>query len=450
VGQEGRQAAEEREKAMNTMLEGYVGLSEVVTRRVSDGRTKSEPKGIFQRPAGSGVYWVRYADATGRIRREKAGTKSAALTLYRKRKTEALQGRKLPETLRKRVVRFPELAEDARKYVKGNNEGAVVDCYRIDSFIEAFGNRSAEIPIEDFREWFADQEWAPGTYNRYRTVLSLIYRLGIENKKVDSNPAKLLKHKTEDNGRVRFLNQFQPAPTNVDFLKPHQDEESCLRAVIKAEYARHMPELDIALNTGMRRKEQYLRIDWNCVDLSRRDLYIPPSKNGKSRHVPLNDEAFAAFKELHQRTGGKGPIFVANNGERLLGARHWFEDAIEKAAIRDFTWHDLRHTFASRLVMAGVDLRTVADLMGHKNIQMTMRYAHLAPAHKLAAVERLAEFGARQAGPISSNSLFSYQSIPQAVAGSVDAERDKTARPTGTKTSTGAFQSHQADSSYVQ
>ena len=83
-------------------------------------------------------------------------------------------------------------------------------------------------------------------------------------------------------------------------------------------------------------------------------------------------------------------------GRPLLSARHWFEDAIAKAGISNFTWHDIRHTFASRLVMAGVDLRTVAELMGHKKIQMTMRYAHLAPSHKLDAVGKLSAFNARE------------------------------------------------------
>lgn len=80
--------------------------------------------------------------------------------------------------------------------------------------------------------------------------------------------------------------------------------------------------------------------------------------------------------------------------KRILGPRHWFEDAVADAQLRDFTWHDLRHTFASRLVMAGVDLRTVAELLGHKKIQMTMRYAHLAPQHKLDAVNKLRAFSA--------------------------------------------------------
>jgi integrase len=147
----------------------------------------------------------------------------------------------------------------------------------------------------------------------------------------------------------------------------------------------------------MRRSEQYLRIDWSCVDLARKDLWIPQSKNGQGRHIPLNAEVRSAFERLRQRgIGGgpipilpEGPIFVGRRGERLLGARHWFEDAVKKAGIANFRWHDLRHTFASRLVMADVDIRTVAELMGHKKIQMTMRYAHLAPEHKLVAVERL-------------------------------------------------------------
>ena len=82
-------------------------------------------------------------------------------------------------------------------------------------------------------------------------------------------------------------------------------------------------------------------------------------------------------------------MFVNTHGEPLKGYKHWFGPAVQTAGLRDFTWYCLRHTFASRLAMAGVDLRTVAELMGHKTIQMTMRYVHLAPAHNLAAVERL-------------------------------------------------------------
>ena len=77
-------------------------------------------------------------------------------------------------------------------------------------------------------------------------------------------------------------------------------------------------------------------------------------------------------------------------GGALASPRYWFEPAVKKAKLRSFSWHCLRHTFASRLVMAGVDLRTVQELMGHKSIQMTVRYSHLTPKHTLAAVEMLA------------------------------------------------------------
>jgi integrase len=210
----------------------------------------------------------------------------------------------------------------------------------------------------------------------------------------------LLKRKKVCDDRVRFLNQFEPLPTEINYLKPLQTEEARLRAVIEVDHLAHIEEFEIALHTGLRRKEQYILIDWESVDLVRKDLHDPQSKNDEGRHVPLNAEARGAFERLRQRKIGygpvpirvEGPIFVGYGGERLLGPRHWFEVAVKKAEIQHFTWHDLRHTFASRLVMSDVDIRTVAELMGHRKIQMTMRYAHLAPEHKLVAVERLSGY----------------------------------------------------------
>jgi site-specific recombinase XerD len=101
----------------------------------------------------------------------------------------------------------------------------------------------------------------------------------------------------------------------------------------------------------------------------------------------LNSVALAAFQDLFSRSSGQARVFVNMQGEPLKGYKHWFDPAVREAGISVFTCYCLRHTFASRLVMAGFDLRTVAELMGHKTIQMTMRYAHLAPAHKLAGWE---------------------------------------------------------------
>jgi integrase len=346
-------------------------------------KERKKVRGVFEKVPGSGVWWIRFIDAEGALRREKVGSKSAAINLYSIRKSEALYGKKLPKNLRTRLVLFAELADDYLAYASVNNEGSGIDKYRIKKLRDAFGNRPAEVPIADLRDWFDEQKWEPATFNRCRTVLGLIYKLGMENGKVESNPRRLLKHKREPDGRVRFLNQFEP------------DEESRLRKIIIEKYPEHMPEFEIALNTGMRRKEQYGRIDWSCVDFLRSDLFVPQSKTGASRHIDLSNEALAAFRLLFARTGGEGPIFTSERGgKQLRGARHWFEDAITAAGIKNFTWHDIRHTFASRLVMAGVDLRTIAELMGHKKIQMTMRYSHLGKSHKQDAIDRLSAFNA--------------------------------------------------------
>jgi integrase len=373
-------------------------------------------KGIFEKNPGSGVWWVRYADGNGKPRRETAGTKSAAITLYQKRKTEILQGRKLPENLRAKAVKFSVLAEDALTYSRNSKPGSYKqDEYRMKPLVEEFGNRSADtITSHELATWLADKanerSWEPGTVNRFKALLSLTYRLGVDSKKVSANPAgKGLKRRRESNGRTRFLNQFEPAKTFVDYLKPHRDEEARLRVVIATEYAEHMPEFEIALHTGMRPSEQY-RLNRCQVDLVRGLVTISKSKNGEARHIPLNSIALGAFRTLMGRDGEPtDPVFVSirlakdeltgeQKIQRLKGYKHWFDPAVYTAGLRDFSWYCLRHTFASRLVMDGVDLPTVSYFMGHKTIQMTMKYAHLAPAHKLAAIERLVSFGKAPVG----------------------------------------------------
>jgi site-specific recombinase XerD len=119
-------------------------------------------------------------------------------------------------------------------------------------------------------------------------------------------------------------------------------------------------------------------------------MRLPRPKNGEMRHVPLNGPVLAALGELMKGSDGTGHVICNAEGGALTSPRYWFEPAVRKAKIRSFSWHCLRDTFAGRLVMAGVDLRTVQELIGHTSIQMTVRYSHLTPKHTLAAVERLA------------------------------------------------------------
>jgi integrase len=296
-------------------------------------------RGVFERPLGSSIWWVCYYDASGRKRREKAGTKGMARKLYQKRKTEALQGKKLPETLRQRDVTFSELVTEALAYSKANKRSYYDDKYRLEIVRAWFGDTpAAQIRPRDIEarlQQLADQGRAVATINRFRALVSLIFRQGMKNEKLESNPARLVDHRKEDNARVRFLS---PA------------EEEKLRAVIREHWPDHEPELDIALHTGLRRGSMY-KLAWADVDFEHRLLREVKPKKGKTRYVPMNPVALAAFVKLRQTSNGDAGVFDVKK------PRHWFEKAVTMAGIQDFHWHDLRHTFASRLTMLGVPLK---------------------------------------------------------------------------------------------
>jgi integrase len=152
-----------------------------------------------------------------------------------------------------------------------------------------------------------------------------------------------------------------------------------------AGYVDHLqPMVLLSLNTGMRRGE-LTSITWDDVDARRKVLTIRGgySKAGKARHIPLNAEALEVLKRYRKQHSGEGRIFPVHSVKKSWG------QLLTKAKISSFRWHDLRHSFASRLVMKGVDLNTVRELLGHSDLKMTLRYAHLAPEHKAAAVDKL-------------------------------------------------------------
>ena len=356
----------------------------------TQAKQQNKIKGVYEREPGSRIWWIRFADTSGRIRREKVGNKGAAIKLYQKRKTEVLQGKKLPEQFRAKPVTFNELADDAMEWAKAHKRTWEDDQIRLKPMREAFGNRTAEsITPQELERWFAtnglsrnkdrvrrSKPWKPATVNRYKALLSMVYRQGIKNRRITVNPAREIERRKENNQRDRYL---------------LPQEEMALRPAIERRYPTRLPELDIALHTGMRRGEQY-GCDWSWIDLERRVLTIPRSKHGEKRRVYLNDTAVAAFGQLWQFSEGKGMVFAhLYRSDTTVGPRKWFEEAVNDANITNFRWHDLRHTFASRLVMKGVDIRTVQELMGHKTIQVTLRYAHLAPQHQLEAVQRLCD-----------------------------------------------------------
>ena len=326
-------------------------------------------RGIFEKDPGSKVWWVCYYDQFGKKRREKAGTKSVAIKLYRKRKQQVLEGKKLPELFRNPSVNFSQLADDALAYSKRNKRSYRTDVPRFACLKEWFGSEPAEelTPREieyKLARVAENEKWAPSTFNHYRSLMSLSYRLGILNRRVSTNPARSVTHRREDNNRVRFLTE---------------DEEKKLRKIVEAKWPLHVAELDLAINTGLRKGSQYA-LTWDMIDWKSRMLSISRTKNDEAVHVPLNDTALAALKTVFERGDGRGRVFRSSKtSEPLENTKHWFDDAVADAKLKNFHWHDLRHTFASRLRMKGAPLEDIADLLGHKSLTMTRRYAHLGP-----------------------------------------------------------------------
>jgi integrase len=157
-------------------------------------------------------------------------------------------------------------------------------------------------------------------------------------------------------------------------------------------FADHLqPLVIVSLNTGMRRGELFA-LTWESVDLAAGRITVDgaTAKSGTTRHIPMNADALAAMCGWKAGTPvNTGLVFPAKNGDALTHVRRAWESVLRTAGIARFRWHDLRHTFASKLVMAGVDLNTVRELLGHSDYAMTQRYAHLAPEHKAAAVAKL-------------------------------------------------------------
>lgn len=146
------------------------------------------------------------------------------------------------------------------------------------------------------------------------------------------------------------------------------------------------PLVTLAMNTGLRRGELW-NLTWRDIDLHKQTLTVSGqgAKSGHTRHIPLNTAALEALKTHLGEAVPMPNVPVFGNAE----FRTAFNGVLHKAKIQNFRFHDLRHTFASKLVMAGVPLNTVRELMGHSSMDMTLKYAHLAPENLRDAVNKI-------------------------------------------------------------
>ncbi len=268
----------------------------------------------------------------------------------------------------------------------------------------------ANITQWDIQKWSTEllkNKLKPATINRRVTILKSVLSKAKEWGIIEINPLAGMKRlKIDDKGRVRYLSieeeealrqaldnrQDKQREERVRYIKWCRERDREAPAPYTEPHTDYLkPMVLLTVNTGMRRGEIF-NLRWADVDLKHSLLTVEgtTAKSGNTRHLPLNDEAFSTLVAWRNQTTDNGLVFPSpKTGERMDNIRKSWGAMIAKSGISNFRFHDLRHHFASKLVMAGVDLNTVRELLGHATIEQTLRYAHLAPEHKAAAVALL-------------------------------------------------------------
>jgi integrase len=347
----------------------------------------SELKGFILtvHPTGRRMYYCEYA----RGKREKLGLVPAVTPEQARGKAEKLLagltlGEETPEEKKRKGN-----AHDLKSFLDNEYEPwalehlkrGKMDMDRLRThFIDELGDKK----LHEINPWLIEK-WrtkrrkagkAATTINRDVAGLRAALSKAVEWNLLDEHPLKAVKPLvTDKSGVVRYLTK---------------DEEKRLPA-ITGQYGDYLtPLVLLSINTGIRRGEA-LALTWENVNLKSHQLTVSgaTAKSHHTRHIPLNAEATDTLKAWKNQTEGTGLIFTARKDTPLGSVKKSWAGILADAKITGFRWHDLRHHFASMLVMAGADLYVVKELLGHSTIAVTERYAHLAPEHRAAAVALL-------------------------------------------------------------
>jgi integrase len=277
------------------------------------------------------------------------------------------------------------------------------------TFPDLLQKRLHEITPWAVERWRAHRHRAgilPTTTNRDLDSLRSVLTKAVEWNIISAHPLRSVKRTRVDAiGRLGYLSEEEEARLRKELKRREhrhregrasfnrwREERGLARLPDYGCYADHLhPIVLLALNTELRRRELF-SLRWRDVDLVRSLLTVRGSdaKSGKTQHVPLNEEARTVLRSWRADLSEVGDlVFPGPTGERMQTLKTAWGTLAEAAGLTNFTFHDLRHTFASHLVQRGVDLNTVRELLGHADIRMTLRYSHLAPEHKAAAVALL-------------------------------------------------------------
>jgi integrase len=323
-------------------------------------------------------YWIEFRYRQKRYREAVGPNRSLAVDVLAQRRVEIRENRFFPDIRKEpEPVSFHDFGKEYLRWARANKKASSCcrDLYTLRMFDEEFkGKNIQDITTWQIEKWKTERkkDAAPATINRELATLKHFFSKAVEWGKLKESPAdrkvKLLKGAVN---RVRFLmpDEFQTLLLNCeDFLKPI---------------------VTVAAHTGMRRGE-ILGLKWPQVNFEQGIITVlnPDTKNSERKDVPMDETVRATLEGIEKKAEF---VFLNSNGKPFypMKVHNAFHDALDRSGITDFRFHDLRHTFASNLVMAGVKIEKVQKLMGHKMIAMTQRYAHLAPGYLAESVKVL-------------------------------------------------------------
>lgn len=285
---------------------------------------------------------------------------------------------------------FSDLIDVYIEYTKSNNLSWKCNTSKAERFRTFFRNKRLNeitpIMVENYRiqrkKEFKDKKQTKkisnATINRDIEILRKIFNIAIDNDWCDKNPAssKKVKKFREDNHIIRSLSV--------------EEEQALLEAcTCKFKYLKNI--IITALNTGMR-KNEILGLTWDCVNFQENFIALLKTKSGKSRNIPINVKLREILQEQKELSTGN---YVFENPEthtRYSDLKRSFINVCKKANVKNFRFHDLRHTAATRMASSNINLIVVKDILGHADIKTTMRYAHPVDEIKLQAVNALANY----------------------------------------------------------
>ena len=270
----------------------------------------------------------------------------------------------------KRSPLFRDFTDVYLRWAKEHKKSWERDWYSIKQLLPSLGNRRLStinpFLIEGYKTQWGEAV-SPATVNREVSCLKRILNVAVEWRKLQNNPIRQVKPYKEPKNTERFLS-----------------EEEAKRLLVACSSSLRLIVLT-ALHTGMR-KQEIFGLTWDRVNLNDRSFKLVDTKNGEPRAVPLNATMMTLLESL-PRSGEY--VFTNSRGQRYHCIKSVFASALRRADIKHLRFHDLRHTWASWLVMNRVDLLTVKELGGWKSLAMVQRYAHLSDEHLRNAVETL-------------------------------------------------------------